>query len=117
MGYTPRSERRHEACTLHGDDLTQTCSCGIAICGRCPATADGQCPDCKPITSIAPLQVIAARHAIIIRVCTERGWDPADLTIDQLLAIRSLDEWKEANVLRSSPSPVDGVDDTPETSP
>jgi len=40
--------------------------------------------------------IIEKRNEIVIKYCKEKGWplDPGNLTIDQVMEIRSLEEWK-----------------------
>lgn len=38
--------------------------------------------------------IILARHEIVTKYCEEKGWDMEDLTIEQILEIRNLEEWK-----------------------
>ena len=41
-------------------------------------------------------QMIKARYAVVVREAKSRGWDPDNLTFEQIFAIRDLDEWKNA---------------------
>jgi hypothetical protein len=44
-------------------------------------------------------EVIEKRIAIVFNYCVEKGWslNPDDLTIEQIMEIRSLQEWKNAS--------------------
>jgi hypothetical protein len=48
-------------------------------------------------------EVIKKRHEIVVAYCDKMGWknDPATLTIEQVMKIRSLKEWKEVPKLVS----------------
>lgn len=42
--------------------------------------------------------VIKKRHAISLNYCNERGWNMNDLSFDQIVEIRELQEWKDATI-------------------
>lgn len=45
-------------------------------------------------------QIIERRNRVVEAYCKKMGWssDPAKLSIDQLMEIRSQKEWKEAGI-------------------
>jgi len=42
-------------------------------------------------------EIIKRRHEIVLAYCKEKGWeaDPAKMTIEQIMEIRSQQNWKE----------------------